>query len=75
MVARGGLSPGAGRATICAAHPSHVAGSDVCPTSGPAAQVVRAADIKVDHVAGRTLSGTPETRTLKSAVDIEWPVN
>ncbi|MEU0061089.1 nucleotidyl transferase AbiEii/AbiGii toxin family protein [Streptomyces sp. NPDC006334] len=33
------------------------------------------ADIKVDLVVGRTLSGTPETRTLKSAVDIEWPVD
>jgi hypothetical protein len=31
------------------------------------------ADIKVDLVVGRTLSGTPETRPLKSAVDIEWP--
>ncbi|MFD7768229.1 nucleotidyl transferase AbiEii/AbiGii toxin family protein [Streptomyces sp. NPDC059787] len=33
------------------------------------------ASIKVDLVVGRTLSGTPETRTLKSAVDIEWPVD
>lgn len=33
------------------------------------------ATIKVDLVVGRTLSGTPETRTLKSAVDIEWPVD
>jgi predicted nucleotidyltransferase component of viral defense system len=33
------------------------------------------ASIKVDLVVGRTLSGTPEVRTLKSAVDIEWPVN
>lgn len=33
------------------------------------------ADIKVDLVMGRPLSGTPETRTLKSAVDIEWPVD
>ncbi|MFE3167833.1 nucleotidyl transferase AbiEii/AbiGii toxin family protein [Streptomyces sp. NPDC059224] len=32
-------------------------------------------DIKVDLVVGRTLSGIPETRTLKSAVDIEWPVD
>ncbi|MFE7503576.1 nucleotidyl transferase AbiEii/AbiGii toxin family protein, partial [Streptomyces albidoflavus] len=32
-------------------------------------------NIKVDLVVGRTLSGTPEVRTLKSAVDIEWPVN
>ncbi|MBL3808413.1 hypothetical protein CH313_27665 [Streptomyces sp. TSRI0384-2] len=34
-----------------------------------------AADIKVDLVVGRTLSGTPERRTLKSAVDLEWPVD
>ncbi|MCX5055048.1 nucleotidyl transferase AbiEii/AbiGii toxin family protein [Streptomyces sp. NBC_00474] len=33
------------------------------------------ASIKVDLVVGRTLSGTPEIRTLKSAVDIEWPVD
>ncbi|GAB2960941.1 nucleotidyl transferase AbiEii/AbiGii toxin family protein [Streptomyces heilongjiangensis] len=33
------------------------------------------ADIKVDLVVGRSLSGAPETRTLKSAVDIEWPVD
>ncbi|MGW5098142.1 nucleotidyl transferase AbiEii/AbiGii toxin family protein [Streptomyces nodosus] len=33
------------------------------------------ADIKVDLVVGRTLSGTPEIRTLKPAVDIEWPVD
>ncbi|CCK32964.1 hypothetical protein BN159_p92 (plasmid) [Streptomyces davaonensis JCM 4913] len=33
------------------------------------------ATIKVDLVVGRTLSGSPETRTLKSAVDIEWPVD
>ncbi|MBZ6093712.1 nucleotidyl transferase AbiEii/AbiGii toxin family protein [Streptomyces olivaceus] len=31
--------------------------------------------IKVDLVVGRTLAGTPETRTLKSAVDLEWPVD
>ncbi|MEU0853518.1 nucleotidyl transferase AbiEii/AbiGii toxin family protein [Streptomyces flaveolus] len=33
------------------------------------------ATIKVDLVVGRTLAGTPEVRTLKSAVDIEWPVD
>ncbi|MGW0294734.1 nucleotidyl transferase AbiEii/AbiGii toxin family protein [Streptomyces tuirus] len=33
------------------------------------------ATIKVDLVVGRTLAGTPEIRTLKSAVDIEWPVD
>ncbi|MEJ8634619.1 nucleotidyl transferase AbiEii/AbiGii toxin family protein [Streptomyces sp. MS2.AVA.5] len=33
------------------------------------------ADIKVDLVVGRTLAGTPETRTLQSAVDLEWPVD
>ncbi|MQS07939.1 nucleotidyl transferase AbiEii/AbiGii toxin family protein [Streptomyces alkaliphilus] len=32
-------------------------------------------NIKVDLVVGRPLSGVPETRTLKSAVDIEWPVD
>ncbi|MET7695118.1 nucleotidyl transferase AbiEii/AbiGii toxin family protein [Streptomyces sp. NPDC005483] len=31
--------------------------------------------VKVDLVVGRTLSGIPETRTLKSAVDLEWPVD
>ncbi|MFG2815637.1 nucleotidyl transferase AbiEii/AbiGii toxin family protein [Streptomyces sp. NPDC048410] len=31
--------------------------------------------IKVDLVVGRTLSDVPEVRTLKSAVDIEWPVD
>ncbi|MFC5852201.1 nucleotidyl transferase AbiEii/AbiGii toxin family protein [Streptomyces chlorus] len=31
--------------------------------------------IKVDLVVGRTPAGTPEIRTLKSAVDIEWPVD
>ncbi|MGA5565277.1 nucleotidyl transferase AbiEii/AbiGii toxin family protein [Streptomyces platensis] len=31
--------------------------------------------VKVDLVVGRTLAGTPETRTLKSAVDLEWPVD
>ncbi|MEU3795994.1 nucleotidyl transferase AbiEii/AbiGii toxin family protein [Streptomyces fructofermentans] len=35
----------------------------------------RVATVKVDLVVGRTLSGTPEIRTLKSAVDIEWPVD
>ncbi|MBI0316875.1 nucleotidyl transferase AbiEii/AbiGii toxin family protein [Streptomyces javensis] len=35
----------------------------------------KAADIKVDLVVGRTLAGRPETRTLKSAVDLEWPVD
>jgi hypothetical protein len=30
---------------------------------------------KVDLVVGRTLSGTPEIRTLKSAVDLAWPVD
>ena len=34
-----------------------------------------AADLKVDLVVGRTLAGTPETRSLKSAVDIEWPTD
>ncbi|MCP3768672.1 nucleotidyl transferase AbiEii/AbiGii toxin family protein [Streptomyces sp. MAR25Y5] len=33
------------------------------------------ATIKVDLVVGRTLAGIPEIRTLKSAVDIEWPVD
>lgn len=33
------------------------------------------ATIKVDLVVGRTLAGIPEVRTLKSAVDIEWPVD
>ncbi|MFC8247382.1 nucleotidyl transferase AbiEii/AbiGii toxin family protein [Streptomyces chartreusis] len=33
------------------------------------------ASIKVDLVIGRTLSGIPEIRTLKSALDIEWPVD
>ncbi|CAL9676383.1 nucleotidyl transferase AbiEii/AbiGii toxin family protein [Streptomyces sp. enrichment culture] len=31
--------------------------------------------IKVDLVVGRTLAGTPEIRTLQSAVDIAWPVD
>lgn len=31
--------------------------------------------LKVDLVVGRTLAGTPETRTLQSAVDIAWPVD
>ncbi|MFE1479229.1 nucleotidyl transferase AbiEii/AbiGii toxin family protein [Streptomyces cyaneofuscatus] len=31
--------------------------------------------IKVDLVVGRALTGTPEVRTLKSAVDLEWPVD
>ncbi|MFG3199106.1 nucleotidyl transferase AbiEii/AbiGii toxin family protein [Streptomyces sp. NPDC048208] len=31
--------------------------------------------VKVDLVVGRTLSGVPEVRTLRSAVDIEWPVD
>jgi hypothetical protein len=35
----------------------------------------QAAHIKVDLVVGRTLAGVPETRALKSAVDIEWPVD
>ncbi|OEJ36298.1 hypothetical protein BGK72_38720 [Streptomyces agglomeratus] len=35
----------------------------------------KAADIKVDIVVGRALAGTPETRPLKSAVDLEWPVD
>ena len=35
----------------------------------------KAADIKVDLVVGRTLAGTPETRTLQSAVDLEWPID
>ncbi|MFF4652591.1 nucleotidyl transferase AbiEii/AbiGii toxin family protein [Streptomyces sp. NPDC001380] len=35
----------------------------------------KAATVKVDLVVGRTLAGTPETRTLKSAVDLEWPVD
>ncbi|MCA2203306.1 nucleotidyl transferase AbiEii/AbiGii toxin family protein [Streptomyces griseoincarnatus] len=33
------------------------------------------AAIKVDLVVGRTLAGTPEVRTLRSAVDIAWPVD
>ncbi|GGV45019.1 hypothetical protein GCM10010293_52590 [Streptomyces griseoflavus] len=33
------------------------------------------ATIKVDLVVGRTLAGTPEIRTLQSAVDIAWPVD
>ncbi|MDT6981927.1 nucleotidyl transferase AbiEii/AbiGii toxin family protein [Streptomyces lusitanus] len=33
------------------------------------------ATIKVDLVVGRTLAGTPEVRTLQSAVDIAWPVD
>ena len=35
----------------------------------------QAAHIKVDLVVGRILAGIPETRDLKSAVDIEWPVD
>ncbi|WP_203625070.1 hypothetical protein [Streptomyces sp. SID9913] len=31
--------------------------------------------LKVDLVVGRTLAGTPETRTLQSAVDVAWPVD
>ncbi|MBK3596418.1 MULTISPECIES: nucleotidyl transferase AbiEii/AbiGii toxin family protein [Streptomyces] len=31
--------------------------------------------IKVDLVVGRPLTGTVEVRTLKSAVDLEWPVD
>ncbi|WP_327372269.1 nucleotidyl transferase AbiEii/AbiGii toxin family protein [Streptomyces sp. NBC_01217] len=33
------------------------------------------ATIKVDLVVGRPLTGDPEVRTLKSAVDLEWPVD
>ncbi|WP_326793949.1 nucleotidyl transferase AbiEii/AbiGii toxin family protein (plasmid) [Streptomyces sp. NBC_00841] len=33
------------------------------------------ATIKVDLVVGRPLTGAPEVRTLKSAVDLEWPVD
>ncbi|NEC48366.1 nucleotidyl transferase AbiEii/AbiGii toxin family protein [Actinospica acidiphila] len=33
------------------------------------------ATIKVDLVVGRTLAGSPEIRTLQSAVDIAWPVD
>ncbi|MCX4515694.1 hypothetical protein OHA27_36525 [Streptomyces sp. NBC_01619] len=33
----------------------------------------KAADLKVDIVVGRSLTGIPETRTLQSAVDLEWP--
>lgn len=33
------------------------------------------ATLKVDLVVGRALSGTPEIRTLQSAVDLEWPVD
>lgn len=33
------------------------------------------AHIKVDVVVGRILAGTPETRTLKPVVDLEWPVD
>lgn len=31
--------------------------------------------VKVDLVVGRDLVGTPETRSLKSAVGLEWPVD
>lgn len=33
----------------------------------------KAADLKVDIVVGRSLTGIPETRPLQSAVDLEWP--
>jgi hypothetical protein len=35
----------------------------------------RVAHIKVDLVVGRTLAGTPETRDLVPAVEIEWPTD
>ncbi|MFF0051731.1 nucleotidyl transferase AbiEii/AbiGii toxin family protein [Streptomyces sp. NPDC005498] len=35
----------------------------------------RAAEIKVDLVVGRTLAGTPQKHVLKSAIDLEWPVD
>lgn len=37
--------------------------------------ITEVATIKVDLVVGRPLTGAPETRTLKSAVDLEWPVD